>query len=313
MRKIALQLRDFVKEDFSWGTYGATILFLGICIVLNYRFDFADTFLYAQKDGWPKLLSWMAMMAFPYLVVLGLQAIFQQPALGLKQAGFWGMLLLGIAMVSVTAWFPWHKTMAKIWFPQALHRWGILVLWNLKRLVFMFLPMLLYWWLADRKHSRFYGFFEKPKHLGPYFLLLLLVLPLVVWASFQPDFLRAYPQYFAGHSEAKIGVSPWLTGGIFELIYGADFAFVELTFRGFLVIGMVRWLGTRAVLPMAAMYCVLHFGKPMGEAIGSVFGGYILGVIALRSRSIWGGIVVHLGLAWMMEAAAYMQRAHLFG
>jgi membrane protease YdiL (CAAX protease family) len=83
---------------------------------------------------------------------------------------------------------------------------------------------------------------------------------------------------------------------------------VELAFRGFLVIGMARWLGTRAVLPMAVMYCVLHFGKPMGEAIASFFGGYILGVLALRSRSIWGGVVVHLGLAWMMEFAAYLQR-----
>ena len=38
---------------------------------------------------------------------------------------------------------------------------------------------------------------------------------------------------------------------------------------------------------MAATYAALHFGKPMGETISSIFGGYILGVIALYNHSNW--------------------------
>jgi hypothetical protein len=45
----------------------------------------------------------------------------------------------------------------------------------------------------------------------------------------------------------------------------------------------------------------------MPEAVSSIFGGYILGVIALQTRSIWGGILVHVGIAWMMEAIAWLQ------
>jgi hypothetical protein len=45
----------------------------------------------------------------------------------------------------------------------------------------------------------------------------------------------------------------------------------------------------------------------MGEAISSVFGGYILGILALQKGNITGGIVLHLGVAWMMELFAHVQ------
>ena len=82
----------------------------------------------------------------------------------------------------------------------------------------------------------------------------------------------------------------------------------EFFFRGFLVIGMISLLGRGAVLPMACVYCFLHFGKPMGEAISSIFGGYILGVVAYETRGIWGGVIVHVGIAWLMELAAFTQK-----
>ncbi|MBL0133872.1 MAG: hypothetical protein IPP79_07630 [Chitinophagaceae bacterium] len=55
---------------------------------------------------------------------------------------------------------------------------------------------------------------------------------------------------------------------------------------------------------MAAFYCSIHFGKPLLECITSYFGGIILGVIVYRTKSIWGGLLMHLGIAWMMELAA---------
>jgi len=58
---------------------------------------------------------------------------------------------------------------------------------------------------------------------------------------------------------------------------------------------------------MVAAYAVLHFGKPLGESIGSIFGGYILGIIALYSRNIWGGVFVHGGIALLMEIFAFLQ------
>ena len=70
---------------------------------------------------------------------------------------------------------------------------------------------------------------------------------------------------------------------------------------------MVKLLGKEAVLPMVSMYAFLHFGKPLGETIGSVFGGYILGVIALKKEHIFGGFIIHVGVAYLMEITAFWQ------
>jgi len=74
-----------------------------------------------------------------------------------------------------------------------------------------------------------------------------------------------------------------------------------------MVIGMVGIMRRHAVLPMAVTYCFLHFGKPMAECISSFFGGYLLGVIAMYTRSIFGGCIIHMGIAFLMEAAAMIQ------
>lgn len=140
----------------------------------------------------------------------------------------------------------------------------------------------------------------------PYFLLLLFLTPLIALASTQHDFLRFYPKVknLAFINAYAHPAWPWKL--LYELSYGLDFLSIELFFRGFLVIGLARWAGPKAILPMAAFYCTVHFGKPLAECISSFFGGLALGVIAWRTRSILGGLMVHLGLAWMMEVGGWL-------
>ena len=75
-----------------------------------------------------------------------------------------------------------------------------------------------------------------------------------------------------------------------------------------LVLGMVKFLGKGSVYPMVAAYCFYHFGKPWGEAASSIIGGYILGVISLYTKTIFGGLMIHVGIAWMMEIVAAIQK-----
>ena len=70
---------------------------------------------------------------------------------------------------------------------------------------------------------------------------------------------------------------------------------------------MTKYLGPQAILPMAAFYCFYHLGKPAGEAISSIFGGYILGIFSYTTKSVWGGVIIHISIALLMEFFAFIQ------
>lgn len=148
--------------------------------------------------------------------------------------------------------------------------------------------------------------FLRPSSLGlrrpdtwsyvPY--LLLAMLPLLIYASVQPDFLLLYPRYKAvPHHVLPIAA--------YELGYGLDLFSMEFFFRGLLVVVLARVCKAHAILPAALFYCTAHFGKPFAECVSSLFGGVLLGVIAYESRSIWVGVLLHLCLAWGLEALAF--------
>jgi hypothetical protein len=47
----------------------------------------------------------------------------------------------------------------------------------------------------------------------------------------------------------------------------------------------------------------------MAECISSAFGGYIIGAFAFYSKRIWGGVALHVALAWSMEFFAWLQKS----
>jgi membrane protease YdiL (CAAX protease family) len=134
-------------------------------------------------------------------------------------------------------------------------------------------------------------------HLPTYLMLFAAVAPLVVVASFGEAFQHMYPFYdHAGRS--------WRHLLAWELLYGTQFLCLEFFFRGFLLFGLVRYIGAYAIFVMIVPYCMLHFGKPAPEIAGSVVAGVILGTLALRTGSIWGGVTVHVLVAISMDLLA---------
>ena len=139
--------------------------------------------------------------------------------------------------------------------------------------------------------------------------MLLMMVPLIAAASTQPDFLSVYPKV-KNILPLPPGAGPeWLYKLLFELSYGTDFISVEFFFRGFLIVGFIKWAGREAILPMACFYCSIHFGKPFGECVSSYFGGLLLGIVSFHTRSIYGGLIVHLGIAWLMEVGGYIGKS----
>jgi hypothetical protein len=186
--------------------------------------------------------------------------------------------------------------------------WAYKVIINLIGIFTVLIPLFAIYFLYDRKEGHYYGLIPKRFNYRPYFQMLLIMLPIMIAASFLPSFMKQYPMYKTSPAHTAMGIPEWLTVLIYEFAYGFDFVTVEFLFRGFMVIGMTHILGRHSILAMAVTYCFLHTGKPLGEAISSIFGGYLLGVIAYETRSIWGGIIVHVGIAWMMELIGFGQK-----
>jgi hypothetical protein len=161
-------------------------------------------------------------------------------------------------------------------------------------------------WRMFDNNQPFYGIKTKDMNWKPYIIMLLIMVPLVAAASTQPDFLAMYPKLKLLADVSAFDKLTWWQKLLFELSYGSDFITIELFFRGFLILAFIKWAGKDAILPMACFYCTIHFGKPLGECISSYFGGIILGVVVYHTRSILGGLMVHLGIAWMMEIGGYV-------
>jgi len=134
--------------------------------------------------------------------------------------------------------------------------------------------------------------------------MLGLVAPFVYWASTMPAFLRTYPKY-AGAGESLAQLVIW------ELAYGMQFLMLEFFFRGFLLFSLARYIGSLAIFVMIVPYAMIHLGKPLPECLGSIVAGIGLGTIALRTGSIWGGVVVHCAVGLGMDLLALARTGKL--
>jgi membrane protease YdiL (CAAX protease family) len=138
----------------------------------------------------------------------------------------------------------------------------------------------------------------KKQHLTLYGAMLLIMAPIVFYVSTRIDFLNIYP-FYRGASLAPLGaVLVW------EAAYGIQFIALEFFFRGFLVLGLERYIGRYAVWVAVVPYCMIHYHKPPLEAFIAIVAGIVLGEVARRTRSILGGVLVHLSVALSMDALA---------
>ncbi|MEM7035635.1 MAG: hypothetical protein AAF570_01575, partial [Bacteroidota bacterium] len=272
MKTILGYLKAYYREGFHPLAWGLTAVFLGVCIWLNYSSNFMDVQIHGMSGQWLQWPVYLLFFGLPYLFGLSVESLAFRDWKPFRQPGFLLYLLFGMVMLSFTSFFPWHRDLSQAILPWPAQHWGTLLFWNMKRVVSLLLPLYIFYRIFDRDIGHFYGWRRTGFKAAPYFWMLLIVLPGVIWASFQPDFLRSYPSYVPGLAESQGGLPSWFTCGLFELVYGLDYAIVELFFRGFLVIGIAKWIGKRTILPMVCVYCFLHFGKPAGEAIASIFG-----------------------------------------
>ncbi len=312
MKRFYHYLKDYIQDHFNWKLYLATFLFASTILSLNFYFDFEDTTIDSYYGSYLRIFWYILFHGIPYYIVCLFIVAFTKNKSFIKNKGFWIVSLIGFVILGIhrgnfiaqqiTSYIE-PSINSFIFTYRIINRWVPLIT--------VILPLTLFYFFYLRKqYSHFYGIRRKNVYIAPYFLLLAMMLPLIIIASFQPDFLTVYPNYLKSQGPlfaADNQIPERVVVVMHEISYSFAFFIVEIFFRGFLIYALVKYLGKDVVLPMAVTYCVLHFGKPLGEAISSIFGGYILGILSYRTQNIYGGIIVHIGIALLMELFAFLQ------
>ena len=213
------------------------------------------------------------------------------------------LIVLVTAAVSLTLqeYVGGHDTYERLFPPDGSHYWELrgFAWWSLWRVIgYVIVPMAV---LACVPGQRIIDYHVSPrgfcKHLWIYGALFAAVLPVVLAASTTDSFRETYPFYrIANRSYADLA--------IWEALYAVQFLALEFFFRGFLLHGLRRALGANAIFVMLVPYCMIHYGKPLPETLGAIGAGLILGTLAMRTRSIWGGVLIHIVVATTMDVLA---------
>lgn len=181
------------------------------------------------------------------------------------------------------------------------------VWWSMSRVVgYVVVPIVTWKLLFKHDNLLDYGLRMKGtwKHAWIYGGLMALVGPVVFIVAKQPDFGSYYPFY-------KYSSRSWFDLLAWEAMYFAQFFALEFFFRGWMIGALRASMGSAAIFAMALPYCMIHYGKPYLEAHGAIIAGVVLGTLSMRTRSIYGGFFLHIGVAALMDFLSLYKRGAL--
>lgn len=212
-------------------------------------------------------------------------------------------VLVTVAVVLTLQEYVGDRGTYERWFPRrpgdAYHELRGFLWWSGWRVGgYALVPMLVVAALPGER-VRDYHFSTKGflSHLWIYVGMFACFLPALVLASRSPSFRDTYPFYRLA-TRSSFDLWAW------EALYAAQFLSLEIFFRGFMLNGLRRALGANAIFVMIVPYCMIHYGKPLPETLGAILAGLLLGTMAMRTRSIWGGVLIHVGVATTMDVLA---------
>ena len=126
----------------------------------------------------------------------------------------------------------------------------------------------------------------------------ILMIPVVILA------VLVYPAFVAKYPLCKAVASSWQAFLLYQIAYGIYMFSWEFFFRGFILFGLERKFGNYAILIQTIPFAVMHYSKPLPEALGSIIAGVLLGVLAFETRSFLYGAAIHWLVAMTMDVVA---------
>jgi hypothetical protein len=125
-----------------------------------------------------------------------------------------------------------------------------------------------------------------------------LYLPLVVVGTW---FLSDGDAFLARYPHLKSAKTDWSVFLAYEAFFLAYWFGWEYLWRGFVLFGTRHTLGLYAIFVQAVPFAILHFNKPMAEALLSLVGGVALGALVWRTRSFWIAVPIHAAQMMILD------------
>jgi len=175
-------------------------------------------------------------------------------------------------------------------------------------ITFFILPILIIRFFLKEKLSN-YGL-----QIGDYktglkitIIFIVIMLPLVWFASSSDSFANVYPHLSSARESWQIFI-------IYEiglLVYMIAWEFV---WRGYMLFGLYEKFGFYSIFIQMIPFVILHNGKPMLETFGSILAGLALGILALRTKSIFYCVIAHMSVMFNIDLISTLRyRANDFG
>jgi len=263
--------------------------------------DTAPAIVLARRGPRSRVLGWLRAVSVDQWRAIDAETVRAPGEAGTMSASALIVLITVAAALTLQEYLGGHDMYNRLFPPDGSRYWELrsYVWWAAWRVGgYAVLPMLVIACLPRERLADYHlSLRGVRKHLWIYAVMFGLIAPAVLIASTTPAFRETYPFYrLANRSLADLVM--W------ELLYAAQFLALEIFFRGFILQGLRRSLGANAIFVMLVPYCMIHYGKPMPETLGAIGAGLILGTLAMRTRSIWGGVVIHIAVATTMDVLA---------
>ena len=128
-----------------------------------------------------------------------------------------------------------------------------------------------------------------------------IIMIVIIWfVSAIPSFSESYPTLSSAREN-------WMAFMFFEaalLLYMLAWEFI---WRGYMLFGLEEKFGYYTVLVQMLPFVILHNGKPVLETFGAIIGAVALGVLALRTRSVFYGIIIHFSTLFTMDIISILR------
>ncbi len=303
MKNLIKDIIVYIKDNFRLKLYLSVALVTGILIFIEYKWQIYDRA--SIKYGFSNMIYLInfVLFSFTYYVVIILLKLFDKSVIKLNTE-FWLKSFAGLLTLSVyISYFGHYGIKTNLSYPEIYFYYYTSE--NMSGIITLLIPIYLIYRIFDKNNDvPFYGLSIKNFNFKLAFILSAISILISFVGSRFGDVAEYYPilnrTAYKSFSTA-LGINPFISATVFESAYIFDFVMIELFFRGFMIFGFVKLLGKNAILPIASLYAIIHFGKPLPETISSFFGAYFLGIVAYTQKNIGIGVILHCVLALAME------------